>query len=423
MSAAYACQLSSNAAHNECGPQNTPHVPSRGSVLLIDDDRSILKLYGRILRGAAFLVVEVSESRCAAEFLADGHFDVVVTDVVMPTTDGVDILRAVREHDPDMPVVLMSGTACLDSALAAVEHGAIRYLRKPVSCAVLIQVVEDAVRARRTAEIKRQALQQYRAASDERARRLDLIARFEEALRTVHVVFQPIVRWHDRTVFAHEALVRSEEPTLGRPSELYAAAERLDRLQELGRTIRSAVAAAAQQLHASETIFVNVHPRELEDDDLLSQRSPLAAFARRVVLEVTEWAALDTTLHSESRLAALRDLGYRFALDDLGAGYAGLTSFAQLRPEVVKLDMALTRGIAKEPTKRKLVQSMIALCLDLGVLVIAEGVETRDELDTLVGLGCDLLQGYLFARPGQPSPAITWNTPAIATVATHPETN
>jgi EAL domain-containing protein (putative c-di-GMP-specific phosphodiesterase class I) len=414
MSAARAVHVSNDAV-NADGPSRDvrcargrqtlsamPPLSDRGRVLLIDDDRSILKLYSRILRDAEFQVVEVSDSRCATELLRGGQFDAVVTDVVMPSTDGVEVLRAVREHDPDMPVVLMSGTACLDSALAAVKHGALRYLTKPVSLAVLIHVVEDAVHARRMAEIKREALQQYRDAAAERSRRLDLMVRFEEALSTVHVVFQPIVRWHDRTIFAHEALVRSNSPTLGRAGDLCAAAETLGRLHELGRIVRSAVAETMQHLDPTDLIFVNVHPSELDNDDLMSTSSPLAAFATRIVLEVTEWAALDTRPHLPSRLTTLRHLGYRFALDDLGAGYAGLTSFAQLRPEVVKLDMSLTRGIAQEPTKRKLVQSMIALGQDLGVLVVAEGVETPEERDTLVALGCDLLQGYLFARPGQP---------------------
>ena len=91
-------------------------------------------------------------------------------------------------------------------------------------------------------------------------------------------------------------------------------------------------------------------------------------------------------------------------VDDLGAGYAGLTSFAQLEPEVVKLDMSLVRGVHAQPTKQTLVRTMIAMCHELGMQVVAEGIETPQERDAIVEAGCDLLQGYFFARPGPAFP-------------------
>jgi EAL domain-containing protein (putative c-di-GMP-specific phosphodiesterase class I) len=96
---------------------------------------------------------------------------------------------------------------------------------------------------------------------------------------------------------------------------------------------------------------------------------------------------------------SLRALGFRIAIDDLGAGYAGLTSFAILEPEVVKLDMSLVRGVNDEPIKRRLVSSMVTLCKELGILVVAEGIETEAERETLASVGCDLLQGFLLGRP------------------------
>jgi len=96
------------------------------------------------------------------------------------------------------------------------------------------------------------------------------------------------------------------------------------------------------------------------------------------------------------------------AIDDLGAGYAGLSYFAQLTPEVVKIDIALVRDIHKEPVKRKLVGSLTSVCKELGMLVVAEGVETAAERDVVAELGCDLQQGYLFAKPGPPFPPVAW---------------
>jgi EAL domain-containing protein (putative c-di-GMP-specific phosphodiesterase class I) len=92
----------------------------------------------------------------------------------------------------------------------------------------------------------------------------------------------------------------------------------------------------------------------------------------------------------------------------MGAGYAGLTSFALLEPEVVKLDMSLVRDVHQSPTKQKVIRSMTSLCKELGMLVVAEGVETPAERDMLIELDCDLLQGFLFARPGRPFPEVQW---------------
>jgi EAL domain-containing protein (putative c-di-GMP-specific phosphodiesterase class I) len=185
------------------------------------------------------------------------------------------------------------------------------------------------------------------------------------------------------------------------PGAFLGAAERLRRLPDLGRAIRGAVAALLASPALTGSVFVNVHPMDLADDSLLDSGSPLAQFASRVVLEVTERASLDSVPDVRDRILALRRLGYRIAIDDLGAGYAGLNNFARLTPDVVKLDMSLIRGLDTEPIKRKLVGSMASLCREMGMLVVAEGVETEAEREAVTDAGCDLLQGFLIGRPAR----------------------
>jgi EAL domain-containing protein (putative c-di-GMP-specific phosphodiesterase class I) len=117
-------------------------------------------------------------------------------------------------------------------------------------------------------------------------------------------------------------------------------------------------------------------------------------------LEITERASLDGIKDVRNRIASLRKLGFRIAVDDLGAGYAGLTSFTLLEPDVVKLDMALVRDVHREPKKLTLVKTMIMMCKELGIAVTSEGIEVAEERDELARAGCDLMQGYLFAKPG-----------------------
>jgi EAL domain-containing protein (putative c-di-GMP-specific phosphodiesterase class I) len=158
------------------------------------------------------------------------------------------------------------------------------------------------------------------------------------------------------------------------------------------------------------TLFLNLHPSDRADETLFDTLSPLTQMASRVVLEVTERAAIEEVDDVERRVSQLREHGFRVAVDDLGAGYAGLSSFALLEPEIVKLDVSLLRDIDQSPVKQKLVASMTSLCKDMGFLVVAEGVETVAERDCVVALGCDLLQGFLFARPGRPFPSASWGS-------------
>jgi len=216
------------------------------------------------------------------------------------------------------------------------------------------------------------------------------------------MVYQPIVRFSDRTILGYEALVRSAEPSLPHPGALFDAAERVGQVEALGRVIRQIAPLPMNKAPEGALLFVNLHTRDLNDPSLFDPTSALAQIAGRVVLEITERASLHQVDDVHARVRDLRKMGYRIAIDDIGAGYAGLTSFAMLEPDVVKLDMALVRDIHKTPTKQKLVGSMVHLCRDLNIMLIAEGVETEAERDTLVGLGCDVFQGYYFGKPAAP---------------------
>jgi EAL domain-containing protein (putative c-di-GMP-specific phosphodiesterase class I) len=222
---------------------------------------------------------------------------------------------------------------------------------------------------------------------------------FGRALRSLWLAYQPIVRARDGSVIAHEALVRSDEPGLGDPASLFGAAGRRARRVRLSRAIRALL--AADLAATPGDVFANLGPEDLEDESLFDRGGPLAPFAERVVLEITEQAPLDRVPDLSGRISRLRDLGFRLAVDDLGAGYAGHVSLAILEPEIVKLDMSLVRGVDREPARREVVRSTSRLCRRLGSLVVAEGVETRAERDTLIELGCDALQGFFFARPAR----------------------
>jgi EAL domain-containing protein (putative c-di-GMP-specific phosphodiesterase class I) len=378
-------------------------------VLLVDDDASVRRDYSKALRKAGWAVDTAEDGRQAIGTLGHATYGVIVSDISMPGLGGLEFLRAVRQRELDVPVVLMTGSPDLDSAVEAVEYGAFRYLIKPVALSALTGAVSSAMRMYRLARLKRDALEAIGAEGKTLGDRLALETRFESALAQLCMEFQPIVNWPERRVFGYEALMRSAEPALASPADLLDAAERLGRVHDLGRAVRREVAVAAGRAPPGVALFVNLHGLDLEDEELYSTSAPLASKAERVVLEITERWPLDGVKGLGRRVARLREIGFRIALDDLGAGYAGLNTFTQLDPDFVKLDRALVSGVDISSRKRSVVRSMLRLCgEELGIQVVGEGVETVSERDALGMDGCVLLQGFLFARPGRRFPSPVW---------------
>jgi len=378
----------------------------KGRLLVVDDEPMLLRAYARFLSRVGFTVEPVSDSTAVPAVVNSGAFDAVICDIAMPEMDGIQVLQALRERDPDLPVILVTGCAALNTAVKAVEHGAMRYLIKPVEVEVLERAVDEAVRLRRVSRLKKQAFDLYGLAAQAASRRDEKEAKMTQALSLLWMAYQPIVRSSTRDVVAYEALVRSDDAEIRRPEQLFQLAEEVARLDDLGRVIRARVTADASQLPPELGVFVNLDARDLENPELYDSLAPLSGIARRVTLEITERASLTRVPDIRARVAALRKMGFRIAIDDLGAGYSSLSALAEFRPEVAKVDMSLVRGIDSEPTKRKLVSSIVGLCQELGIFVVAEGIETRDERNALVDLGCDLLQGYWFGRPQRKPPSI-----------------
>ena len=374
----------------------------------VDDEIALCRALERVLRAANFEVTTTTDPTKALEVITQTPFDVVLTDVMMPSMSGVDLLRMLRAYDLDVPVILMTGNPTLETAVEALSLGALQYLPKPMPNDVLVNAVERASRLHRMAVMKREAIklleQQAEAKAGDRA---SLEASFDRALDTMWMAFQPIVVGRRSELFGYEALMRTKEPSLPHPGAVLDAAEKLDRISDLGRRVRTLSAQAFEKAPDDAVLFVNLHTRDLLDSELYEGASPLGRIANRVVLEITERAAIDLVKDVVGRISVLRYQGFRIAIDDLGAGYAGLASFAALEPDIVKLDMSLIRNVHQSPVRQRLIESMTSLCKEMKIQVVAEGVETSDELACVRRAGCDLLQGYLFAKPGPPFPSVT----------------
>ncbi len=369
-------------------------------ILLVDDDEKVLTVLVRALSTPGVRVSTASTGADALVLLSQHSFDVVVSDIQMPGMTGLKLLRAVRDYDLDLPMVLMTGQPNLSGAAAAVEYGAFQYLIKPVEIDRLRAVVARAVSVGRIGRLKRQYAEEYGSGSFYIGDRASIDAKLDRALKSLWMAYQPIVR-ADGSSFGYEAFLRSEEPLLPHPRSVLKAAERIGRTHDVGRAVRDLVAADVSSGADDASIFVNLHAEDLLDPMLYLPSAPLSLIAGRVVFELTDRTSMDAIKGLDARVERLRGLGFRIALDNLGAGEAGISTFTQLEPEFVKLDLSLIRGLHRAPNKLAIVRSMILLCHDLGKFVVAEGVEVVEEYDILLAEGCDFLQGYYFGRPAR----------------------
>jgi EAL domain-containing protein (putative c-di-GMP-specific phosphodiesterase class I) len=367
-------------------------------ILVVDDNTALLEMLVELLSSKGYEVRPAPSGTAALAELKEREFDLVLTDIQMPDATGVDVLRSVRQRDLDTPVILMTGNPTVESAVQALELGALRYLVKPFREPDMLGVVQQALGWSRLARLRREALAAV-GADHLVADRAGLESVYQRAVAELWMAYQPVVWARDGALFGHEALLRTRAHDVGGPNAILEAAERLGRIRELGHKVRACV---ARDIAGSSqgAWLVNLHPLELTDPELGSSQDPLRPSAPQVCFEITERASLEGVRGLREITAGLRRHGFRIAVDDLGAGYAALSTFANLEPDLVKLDISLVRGVEASATRRKLVGSMAALCHDLGILVLAEGIETEVERQALVGLGCDLLQGYLIGRPG-----------------------
>ncbi len=368
-------------------------------LLLVDDDPDVIKAHKAIFLRRGWTVDTATNGVDAIARVMDTAFDVIITDISMPEMDGVVFLRVVSEHDLDVPVIMLTGEPTVSSAAQAVEYGAYRYLIKPVMPDVLVKTATRAVQLHRISKLKKEA-QELAKTDPQLVDRAELELHYSQGLNLLWMAFQPIIEWSTKRIYGYEALLRSDEPTMRSPLDMLSAAETLGCIHQLGQAVRNKVAKVIEETNmVGVKLFVNLHSMDLNDEHLYAESSPLSQIAKRTVLEVTERASLHDVRDVNTAVSKLRGLGYQLAVDDLGAGYAGLTSFTQLEPEIAKFDMSLVRGVDKDPRRQRIIRSMKTLCDELGILVICEGIETFAERDKLVELGCDLFQGYLFARP------------------------
>jgi EAL domain-containing protein (putative c-di-GMP-specific phosphodiesterase class I)/AmiR/NasT family two-component response regulator len=370
------------------------------SLLLVVPDRPRRRITANILnRQPDTVVVEVDDVAGAAEALVERPFDIVIVDVDTPSPGWRAMMAAAREHRPGCLRLLITHEASAnDDPVEAFERGEIhRFIVRPFQ----VEEMEEAIAS------LLQLARHVRRIGREGRDTTEVERRLNEAFQRnqLRLVFQPIVRVATQEIYGVELLLRSDHPELDGPLAVLDAAERCDRVLELGAEVNRLAALWAERIPEPILLFVNLHPAQLGDPELLFRFAPLLPYARRVVLEITERSGLADVTGWEGALKLLTGAGFRIAVDDLGAGYNGLNMLVALEPAVIKADASLIRGIDENPRKQGLLSLLSKMSGLIGAELVAEGVESIAEYDAAVRCGVDFIQGFVIARAQDGWPA------------------
>jgi EAL domain-containing protein (putative c-di-GMP-specific phosphodiesterase class I)/ActR/RegA family two-component response regulator len=351
------------------------------------------------------LVGAVADAEEAIDLASRERPDIALVDVKMPAGGGPRAAREILRLSPETRIIALSAFEDRPTVLEMLKAGAVGYLVKGTPSDDIVHSIRrvaeggTSLSAEVVGGIVHELSSQLRRdemAQEELGARREEIARFIDG-DGLSMVFQPIMELATREIAGVEALARFSSSLPRTPDKWFAQAVEL----ELG--VRLELAAIRQALNALPRIpsewylSVNASHRTACSPELPGIVGPVA---NRLVVEITEHEAVEDYGTLLAALGTLRGLGARVAIDDAGAGYSSLRHTLRLEPEVVKVDISLTRNIDTDRAKRALSRSIVSFSEEMGITIVAEGIETEAELATLLELGVRYGQGYLLAKPG-----------------------
>ncbi len=371
-------------------------------VLLLDDDPAVteglaagLEREGRTiitcndLESAQLIVERVKPSHIVSDVRLTGQFGF----------EGLEFIRYARKHSPESRMILMTGDPSEALQLEASERGAVAFLSKPFEVGQLDSIL-DLMACSALSSSATDATPLMRMPM------LDEIVGSE----SLSPFFQPIVELRgEHPVFGYEALARYRDNYLLRdPEVLFQYAIRKQRILDLELACVSQALRAGEQLTRGKILFMNIHPevlshgRELRET-LVRETQRHGVDPQRIVLEITEQASLKDDRSVFEGVERLRDLGIRFALDDVGVAYSHLPYIDRLRPSFLKISQHFGTAFETDPTKLKIVSNLQSLATDFDCELILEGIEHEATSDVAALMGIRYGQGFLFRHPAEAS--------------------
>jgi EAL domain-containing protein (putative c-di-GMP-specific phosphodiesterase class I)/CheY-like chemotaxis protein len=375
-------------------------------VLIADDEPALRVALSDLLAQdeGVVLVGSAGDADEAIELAVSRRPDVALVDVKMPAGGGPRAAREIIRVSPRTRVIALSAFEDRPTVLEMLRAGAVGYLVKGTAAGEIIDSIGKVARGGTSLsseviggvvhELSSQLRREEIEAQEIETRR-GTIQRFLDG-KGLSMAFQPIVDLRNRATVGMEALARFRSLPMRPPDQWFAEAVRVELGIQLELTTIRQALSALPQLPPDTYLSVNASHHASMSPELPAVLEP---FGPRIVVEITEHEAVGDYAALVRSLDTLRGLGCRVAIDDAGAGFASLRHTLQLAPDIVKVDISLTRDIDSDRGRRALASALISFADEMGMTIVAEGIESQAELDTLRELGVIYGQGYFLAEP------------------------
>lgn len=376
------------------------------SVLIVDDDDGSVALLKALLEEEGMLRIHVeTDSRQVPRLLVEHKPDLVLLDLHMPHVDGHEVLDQIQRFAGGsyLPVLVLTVDTTTEARDRALRQGAQDFLTKPLDTTEAALRIGNLLQTRHLySSLRRVSAESFRRP---RSAEGETRGRIEAALldRSITPVYQPILDLSTMTAVGYEGLSRFPDAAHGGPDRWFADAFSVGLGVDLELLAAATLLPMLDTLAPAQFLAVNMAPATaltMGDTQLCDP-----SLCPQVVIELTEHVPVEDYAAVHRAFAEMRSHGARLAADDMGAGYAGFRHLLDLAPDIIKLDISLIHGIDRSSRQQSLARAITVFAADVGATVVAEGVETAEELHMLHALGVPWGQGYYLGRPSAPQAA------------------
>jgi EAL domain-containing protein (putative c-di-GMP-specific phosphodiesterase class I)/CheY-like chemotaxis protein len=366
-------------------------------ILIIDDEADFLQTMRFFLEGANFRIITASTPEEGLEKVKLRP-DLIMLDLRMPRIDGHQVCKRIKEDSTsaDIPIIMFTSQDSTLDKVEAFELGVADYIGKNFSFEEII--------ARIQAVLRQASAKTNSQANEERSKRIIELRSIIEN-KNLRMLYQPIVNLTTRKPIGFEALTRGPAGTfLESPINLFTLATEANMFIELNTICLTLAAKKADFIAPGELLFLNIDPLMIDAEHIKNMDFLKGSSIKpsQVSLEITERVYVKNFAKLSSDLNYFKSLGVKISIDDIGEGYSSLKALAELKPEFMKVTLDLVRNVDKDEGKRGIIQVIVDLAKRLNGIIIAEGIETEEENNTLISMGVEFGQGYLFAKPQEP---------------------
>ena len=369
-------------------------VKPKRQILLIDDEKSLTQVLSMLLETKGYEVV-VANSAQEAFKKVNIDLDLILLDLILPDLHGFEICRRLKRSKDTrhIPIIMISAHDLQEDRVEGLYLGADDFLSKPCE--------REELFARMAAVMRRN--EELNNSRDQRQE--NVIVELRRILDQALIIpfFQPIYKLDPFELFGVEILTHPVvNSILSCPEDLFKAAMEYGMYTELEMLAWSKALRILSRHINNKKIFLNCNPYFIESSQCLGVRAMFDRYGippQNIIIEITERSAISNFDLFFEQLGNYRQYGFNFAVDDVGGGYASLESIIETKPDFVKIDRHIIKGLANDSFKRSVIKFFVSLCREHRMTAIAEGIETAEDLKIIKVLGVDAGQGYFLYKP------------------------